>query len=466
MLNMSYPADLTLQKSEISTTELLIGNSNDLVEEMRWLRTLIEARIKFYFDGTSVSDIFDELPAPVLNKSNSPYAQFLQQHDLSQDERLVLLLALAPHICPWVLDPFLIKNQNSQRGFTEFGGLKGVYHSGFLPTGETAAFLVAAENLTRRFIVQNLLSGDHFFARKNILRLEKDKTDEPFLSGALVISKEFLNYFTSGKPYRPAFSSEFPAQLLHTNLAWEDLVLEDEILDDLEEILAWLQHGEAIMEDMGLKKHLKPGFRSLFYGPPGTGKTLAVSLLGKITHREVYRIDISKVVSKYIGETEKNLANIFDQAEYKNWILFFDEADAIFGKRTATKDAKDRYANQEIAYLLQRIEEYSGLVILATNLKANIDEAFARRFQSIVFFPIPSPQLRLELWQKAFSQLELDGSVNLPKLAQEYEVTGGAIINILRYCAIKSVGRMNRKIKQSDIITGLRREFRKEGKTI
>ncbi|HNM28041.1 MAG TPA: ATP-binding protein, partial [Saprospiraceae bacterium] len=305
--------------------------------------------------------------------SGSPYAQFLQQHRLSWEERVVLLLALAPHVCPWVLDPFLVKNQSSQRGFTEFGGLKGVYHSGFLPTGETAAFLVAAENLTRRFTVQNLLQADHFFARQNILRLEKDKTDEPFLSGALVISKEYLNYFTSGKPYRPSFSSEFPAQLLQTNLEWEDLVLEDEILDDLEEILAWLQHGDVILHDMGLKKQLKPGFRSLFYGPPGTGKTLAVSLLGKTTGRDVYRIDISKVVSKYIGETEKNLANIFDQAENKNWILFFDEADAIFGKRTATKDAKDRYANQEVAYLLQRIEEYAGLVILATNLKANID---------------------------------------------------------------------------------------------
>ena len=126
----------------------------------------------------------------------------------------------------------------------------------------------------------------------------------------------------------------------------------------------------------------------LFIGAPGTGKKTLASLIGQQSGKEVYRVDLSMIVSKYIGETDKNLEKVFDAAENKNWILFFDEADALFGKRTNVRDAHDKYANQEVAYLLQRIENYNGLVILATNMKSNIDEAFTRRFQTIINFPL------------------------------------------------------------------------------
>src|SRR5690606_1665724 len=152
------------------------------------------------------------------------------------------------------------------------------------------------------------------------------------------------------------------------------------------------------MKDWGMEKRLNPGFRVLFHGPPGTGKTLTASLLGKYTGKEVYKIDLSMVVSKFIGETEKNLANLFDKAENKDWILFFDEADALFGKRTNVRDAHDKYANQEVSFLLQRTETYAGLVILATNFKNNIDDAFARRFQSHIYFPSPAFGERLKIW--------------------------------------------------------------------
>src|SRR5690606_11585436 len=127
-----------------------------------------------------------------------------------------------------------------------------------------------------------------------------------------------------------------------------------------------------------MRQLIKPGYRTLFYGPPGTGKTLTAMLLGKEFQRNVFRIDLSQVVSKYIGETEKNLEKIFQRAANKEWILFFDEADALFGKRTSVKDAHDRYANQEVSYLLQRVEDFPGLVILASNYKNNIDKAFVR----------------------------------------------------------------------------------------
>jgi SpoVK/Ycf46/Vps4 family AAA+-type ATPase len=176
---------------------------------------------------------------------------------------------------------------------------------------------------------------------------------------------------------------------IKTDQDWTNLDLEDENIECLAEIRDWIKHGETLMNEWGLSKKIKPGYRALFYGSDGTGKTLAAALLGKDAGLDVYRIDLSMVVSKYIGETEKQLARIFDEAATKKPILFFDEADALFGKRTDIKDAHDRYANQEISYLLQRIEDYEGIVIVATNLKSNIDDAFIRRFQSMIHFGIP-----------------------------------------------------------------------------
>ena len=182
------------------------------------------------------------------------------------------------------------------------------------------------------------------------------------------------------------------------------------------------------------------GYRALFYGPPGTGKTLAATLLGKATKQPVFRIDLSMVVSKYIGETEKNLGKLFDEAENKKWILFFDEADALFGKRTQTKGANDRYANQEVAYLLQRIEDFSGLVILATNIQSNIDDAFSRRFQAMIHFAKPTVAERILLWKQLFGEsFKLSEEIDLDALASNYELTGGEMINVLRYCALRRV---------------------------
>lgn len=146
---------------------------------------------------------------------------------------------------------------------------------------------------------------------------------------------------------------------------------------EIKEIETWLKYNDRLLEIWNLKGKIKPGYRVLFHGPPGTGKTLTACLLGKYTNRNVYRIDLSVVVSKYIGETEKNLSRLFDKADKKEWILFFDEADALFGKRTNVSDSHDKYANQEVSYLLQRIESHEGLIILASNMKSNLDTSLS-----------------------------------------------------------------------------------------
>jgi SpoVK/Ycf46/Vps4 family AAA+-type ATPase len=240
-----------------------------------------------------------------------------------------------------------------------------------------------------------------------------------------------------------------------------------------------------------MKHRLRQGYRVLFYGPPGTGKTLTATVLGNETGKEVYKIDLSMIVSKYIGETEKNLELLFARAEDKDWILLFDEADAIFGKRTSVKDAHDKYANQEVSYLLQRIEEFNGLVILATNMKNNIDDAFIRRFNDIVKFSIPNEEERKEIWEKSFPENADYGEI--PDLVKKYEISGGNIINTIHFAGIQAVKRNKLSFHKKepillnglngngnhqseiiddgrlvfymeDVIEGIRREMIKEGK--
>lgn len=442
-------------------------NAASVTRELEWLNQVISNRMAGYLEaGDHETDPALLLP-PDLTTDESVFAKVLKYYKMSVSERIVLALALAPHVCPQLLDRFFIKNSTYDRVFTEFGGIKGIVHNGFIPTGETAAFVIAGNDFAKRFELLPVFGDDHFLRKFNILRLEPSQPNEPQLSGVLTVSHEYLNFFTSGEGYKPGYSTNFPAKRSHTKLEWADLVLDEIVFDEVNDIRDWIEHGETLMSEWGLQNKVKPGFRALFYGPPGTGKTLTATLLGKAAGMEVYRIDLSMIVSKYIGETEKNLSMVFDQAENKRWILFFDEADALFGKRTQTSSSNDRYANQEVSYLLQRIEEFPGLVILSTNLKANIDEAFSRRFQSMIYFPMPGPAHRRILWEQSFShKTTLDPKVNLTEIAQKYELAGGAIINVVRYCTMKALKRGDQVIMREDIINGIRREFEKDGKTV
>ena len=190
-------------------------------------------------------------------------------------------------------------------------------------------------------------------------------------------------------------------------------------------------------------------------------------MLGKYTDLSVFKVDLSLVVSKYIGETEKNLSALFTKAENKNWILFFDEADALFGKRMEQNDAHDRHANQEIAYLLQRVEDYPGLVILASNFKSNIDKAFTRRFQSMIHFPMPKKEERRQLWLKAFPpQIQFSKEIDIEEVATNFELSGANIMNIVQYCCLQALEDRVLVISKRLLTKAIRREYEKEGMII
>ncbi|SEM90317.1 ATP-binding protein [Nitrosomonas marina] len=441
-------------------------NAESLEREVKWFKAIVKARFDLYFGRETDIDEIYAISAPDLLSDQSEFAQIIRETGMGFEERLIVILALLPHLQPQALDFFMMNNQDLARGFTEFGGWRGKFHSGFLPTCETAVFLLAGEDLSRRFDVLQLFQADHSLSKNGIIKVAQVANGEPFLSASLTITAEYLGRMTTGKNQKPDYTMHFPAKLITTSLTWQDLVLSAEVMDEIENINAWLQHSAKILQQWDLGKNIRPGYRVLFYGPPGTGKTLTATLIGKAADIDVYRIDLSMVVSKYIGETEKNLANVFDQAGNKRWILFFDEADALFGKRTQTSSANDRYANQEIAYLLQRIEDYPGIVILATNQKTNMDEAFARRFQTSVHFALPDAEQRLRLWQGMFTgNSRLLENVNLNELADKYVLSGGGITNAVRYAAIQAV-RMNREtIFHDDLVNGVRKELLKEGRT-
>ena len=422
-------------------------------EHIEWFETVLHVTIGVYFQQQG----FENASVGQIRPPSSKWLEESTKHnDITFEEKVIVMLALMPHIKPQALDTFFLQNGALDRQFTQFGGWKGLSHGGFLPTGETAVFIIAGDDPIKRCEVVRMFQRDHWFYTSNILRLEGANEGEPFLSGQLRVSEEFLSHVLLDREYKPDYSIGFPAKLITTPLEWEDMVLNYQTHEALEEINTWIEHQHTIMEDWGLKRILKPGYRALFYGPPGTGKTLAATLLGKKNNMDVYRVDLSMIVSKYIGETEKNLAKVFDLAENRNWILFFDEADALFGKRTSTNTSNDRHANQEVAYLLQRIEDFPGTVILATNLKSNIDEAFSRRFQSIIYFPMPSEELRAELWRSMLPKEWLgDDAEELIAAAAQSELSGGSIANVVRKCALQLVNKPLNKVNKNVILTAL-----------
>jgi hypothetical protein len=248
----------------------------------------------------------------------------------------------------------------------------------------------------------------------------------------------------------------------------EDIVLPIEQKTQLREICDRAQHQTKVLSEWGFDSHLSlgKGLNVLFSGVPGTGKTMAAEAIVRELQLDLYKIDLSQIVSKYIGETEKNLDRIFTAAATSNAILLFDEADALFGKRSEVKDARDRYANIEIGYLLQKMEEYEGIAILTTNLGNNIDDAFVRRLSFIIGFPLPKEPERHQILQKIFPQsTPRSADVDLEFMARRFEIAGGNIRNIALAAAFLAAAE-GVEIRMSHLIRATRREYQKMGKVL
>ena len=477
-----------------------------LSPEFIYLDKLIKYRLAPYFSSV------EQVEAPLLPEPDSwhaPLSNFVNNNKLNTGECVLLVIALAPFLHPDLFDRAIESKLSDAGNFPRIGGIRGKNSRSFLPTGETVLFLLAGDDMQTRLEVQQLFGAEHLFGRKKILWLEELSQGEPPLSGRIILSQDYADILMYGKPSPPHFSITFPARRIEEKRNWQSLVINEELQNQIEEITGWLKYNNILMQQWGMQDRLKKGFRALFHGPPGTGKTLTAGLLANEIKRDIYKIDLSMVVSKYIGETEKNLELLFTRAEDKGWILFFDEADALFGKRTNVRDAHDKYANQEVSYLLQRIEDYDGLIILATNMKNNIDDAFLRRFNAILKFPFPDAEERAQIWGKSFPENVFfanepgqlynksdEENSRLPEMVKKYELSGGSIINVVHYACLKAIEKasvqtsMQRAdngnpkadfpgaitnsgknpqhpplvIYLSDVLHGIKRELSKEGK--
>ena len=487
-----------------------------------------------------LSKLFGKNPGePPISDLNdwTPSIKLFVIHELkkNKDAARLLLIGLVPYAIPDLYDRAIADVSRSlsdeeqkklgKSELPEIGGTHGQNFRGFLPTGKTALFLLAGNDYEYMRHVLPLFDADHIFSKKKILWLEELSAGEPFFHGKIIMSQDYVDKFLFGEYKTPHFSASFPAKKIDTKLVWDDLVINDEQKEQIGEIKNWIRYNEFLIKDWEMGDRYRKGYKALFYGPPGTGKTLTAGLIGKYAgedepdpndecgnprdtegieikgQKEVYKVDLSMVVSKYIGETEKNLEMIFARAEDKGWILFFDEADALFGKRTNVKDAHDKYANQETSYLLQRIEDYNGLVILATNKKSFIDEAFLRRFNSVIKFQLPKANERVEIWKRTFPKNVvfvadyddvlsscLPKSIDVYPFIRQYELSGGSILNVVQYACLIGIERMKRISELApagdadndsitddefaskrivfldDVLKGIRNELTKEGK--
>jgi hypothetical protein len=453
------------------------GEALDLEHELDWLAALVNVRVERLLRGgdprqpSGENQTADPLPAipppprrplPPPDEPLSPWGQLVADPDLKGEPlaRLALALLLAAQLRPAALDPLQLLHPALERRFSECGGL--LRDGAFEPTGDTLAFLADGGSVAGRLAAVRLLAEEGSLRRRGLLGpLEGDSP----LRTPLRLAGPWLEWLAGAAPRpeeHPAAGGVF-TQRLETAMDWSDLVLPSGTLRQLEEIERHLRHHSTLRHDWGMAKRLRPGYRALFHGPPGTGKTLTAALLGERLGLEVRRVDLSRLVSKYIGETEKHLAAVLDRAERRQWLLLFDEADALFGQRGETRDAHDRYANQEIAYLLQRLETFSGVVILATNLPAHLDGAFPRRFESVVYFPLPGPEQRLRLWREAFPE-RAKLAVDLEAIAERHPLSGGLILNVVRQVSLESIADGETTIAEAQLLRAIRRELEKEGR--
>jgi hypothetical protein len=425
----------------------------ELRTALEMLDALIQVRIEERRAGPagraiSIDDAGEGLPDRRRFDGVGPLAETIALVGLDAAEAVVLLAAVAPYL--------------DERFATRYGQLTDRPGVTAL-TGEVARTL-AARSFLGRLDATAMLSARGRLRAHGLLTL--DPPDD--LSGVLRPERGLVAWLLGQPPEPVVASTEFPARPLATVHTLADVVLPAAARARIDDLGARIAHRDVVVDEWGFGAHHDnaAGLIALFHGPPGTGKTMTAAAIAASAKLPAYLVDLSALVSKYIGETEKALAKVFDRAAREHCVLVFDEADAIFGTRTEVGDAHDRYANQEVSYLLSRVEQHPGVVILTTNLIANVDPAFQRRIHVMVEFPEPGPGERERLWAAvAPARLPVDPTVDLSHLARRYPLTGAQIREATLDAAYLAAA--NGRVVTADHLTaGIRRQYEKSGKSV
>ncbi|NMM49185.1 ATP-binding protein [Marinigracilibium pacificum] len=437
---------VTKSGGEATNYESLAVNISAFSKVESWVKQVMNARMDEIKDNLPPKGFNDICKAPPIPE-NSAWSRLTEEFDTSLVELFTISVVFTSQFQPFTLIPLW---SNQKLNFWAGGG-RDKEKLTIAPTMRTILFLLAGFDGVKRALYLNELIDSRLF-KEQVLHLSRGEF-ETFENGILRISDEYYCSLMTGKKPVISVSADFPATLLTTNKSFSDLVLKDNTKEQLNSLINYVRFSNELYGDEDFAKKVKKGYVAMLYGPPGTGKTLTASVLGKELDTPVYAVDLSRVVSKYIGETEKNLEKIFDRLESKECILFFDEADALFGKRTEVKDAKDRYANQEVAYLLQRIEKFPGLVLLASNFNQNLDIAFRRRILTSIFIAPPGKEERKFLWENSIPNgFEFQENYGSEYLADTYQLTGANISNIIKLSCLDAKSN-NSSVLSLDILS-------------
>ncbi|BDD07446.1 ATP-binding protein [Aureibacter tunicatorum] len=416
-----------------------MSTAEQLFEEFKWIKKIFEARNQD--KSTDFHLLAEDNLLPEI--SNTSYQSiFKETNEEDPYQRLLLALSLAATACPAIIDIF----KNPSNDFALYLSPEGFA----LPTNETFLRMATGENYQHRISIQQAYtSSSNPMVSNHWLRLAEvdiKATESPLFKPLEPTSKllKMLDLQNDSQEQQSMENEQekFPAKLITTKLEWSDIVFNSKTSEKLNEAVSYHYHKDTLAQEMGFGKHMKKGIRIIFHGPSGTGKTLTATALGKKLGKPVYRVDVPNIVSKYIGETNKNLEQLFAMAEGKDWILFFDEGDALLGKRSSQQSdhKSSHYANQEIAYLLQRIEDFDGIIIIATNLKQNMDSAFMRRFELSIPFELPDYENRQKLWETYWpSRLQKSDDLDLTQIVKANKLSAASIINVLKRISLKCI---------------------------
>lgn len=453
-----------LYENALMDEHALRANVDAINDDIQKLKEVFTARLDESFDDEFLLIWNDE-------GHEGPYADLCA--GLSAAERALLLFSLLPHYAPEVLRE-LVRPVQHGLIITNFhvGGYVKRTSQQFIPTLQTVLFACAGTDKALQQLVYRELVLEGSLMKKQIVSLASFENSEPVISDKELLpelAEEFVQFLLQGRQPRPDFGKNFPARLLNTDKTWDQLILSPHTKRSVDLLIDWVEHGTSFSQET--KGYFAPGYPALFYGPPGTGKSLTAALIGKHCGLNVFAVDASRVVSKYIGETEKNLVQLFERMKLENDrqlkkpILFFDEADVLFSKRTEVKDAKDKWANMETSVLLPLIEEYGGLVIVATNLEHNLDGAMDRRFQLKIKFPALGYKERIAIWKAALPLAYSFPNEETPLQLARYKLSPAAIVNVLKGGCIQAHKRGSAMVTGKDLEYYIHLEFAKTGLT-
>lgn len=454
-------------RSSMADLKIVETNIQALATSIIWIEELMRLRMRELEGGprTDIEEYAVKIDKTYLIENTSFY-QLLDEYNNSYIEYLLISLGFTAWFRPKSLFEMSKTKPESTELYSETGLISNKVANKYIPTLQTAIFLLAGTNISKQAFYHGILL-EHSLFKDQVLHLRKPSAYHNFPNDFILeIDLSYYNFLLNGKKPRYDSSPDFPATLLETEKEFEDLILKDSTRNQLDTIMQYAANRSSLYERDEVLHKIKPGLLAMLYGPPGTGKTFTVAVMSKHLGIDAYRIDLSRVISKYIGETEKNLEKIFERLSDKNCILFFDEADALFGKRTEVSDAKDRYANQEVAYLLQRVENFPGLVILASNYKQNLDKAFKRRILVSIYLAPPDAAERLTLWNNGLPGYFNYVPENLPEiLAEKHPFTGANIDNVIKLSCITAESLKINEIDMQIMEPFIKQEYNKEGFT-